>query len=80
MSQITHETILKTRRHFIQINVDCIRQAIAGKFFVNDLQSYIDRNMEEIRAIRRGERERSFTFAQRAHWIQTGECIPFLSK
>lgn len=89
--EITQETIVRTRRHFADNCTLCAASAIEygsiskdqlqeGKFFVNDLAGYIaDRQAVALDFIE-GKNDNSFTFWQRAHWLQTGECIALFSK
>lgn len=76
---LTEETIEKTRRHFVDIFQACINEAETGKTKVNDLQSYRQKMQERIDAMM-NERPSSFTFFQRAYWIQTGESIAMFSR
>ncbi len=86
---ITEETILATRRHFADIYQYCIDAAAEygsipaehlpeGKFFVNDLEGYILELEARIVEMLEGKCDNSFTFAQRAYWLQTGECAALL--
>ena len=89
--EITQETILRTRQHFAELCHSCIVSAVEygstskdqlqeGKFFVNDLAGYIaDRQAVALDFIE-GKNDNSFTFWQRAHWLQTGECVALFSK
>ena len=77
--EITAETVLKTREHFAQIHRDCIAGAIAGDFQVNDLDRYTAWQSEMLMDSIMGRTDHTLTFAQRALWIQTGECVPMLS-
>ena len=86
---ITQETILATRKHFSDNCMQCILSAVEydsipreelpeGKFFVNDLLGYMIEQNERIGAFNAGECDHTFTFMQRAYWIQTGEMIALL--
>lgn len=70
---ITQETILATRKHFAEIAQRCIDDAISGKVKVNNLQSYIEWQQASIEAAMTGKNDHTFTFMQRAYWLQTGE-------
>lgn len=74
------ETIIATRRHFARIGVRCIRAAINNVDRVNDLPRYIAWRRAGIRASLAGESDNSFTFWQHAHYLETGECVPFLPR
>lgn len=78
--EITQETIIATRTAFIASYRACIDEAVSGAVRVNDLGDYIAWRLDSIAATERGESDHTFTFVQRAHSIQTGECIPFLPK
>lgn len=88
-TEITQETIIRTRQHFADNCTLCAASAVEydsipkdqlpeGKFFVNDLAGYIaDRQAVTLDFIE-GKNDNSFTFWQRAHWLQTGECVALL--
>lgn len=86
---ITQEAIIATRKHFADMYRQCITSAVeydsiprdhlpAGKFFVNDLEGYILALEGQIVDMLAGKRDNSFTFAQRAYWIQTGQDVALL--
>lgn len=86
---ITEETILATRRYTADIYRQCIEAAVeydsipgeqlpCGKFFVNDLEGYILALEGQIVDMLAGKRDNSFTFAQRAYWLQTGQDVALL--
>ena len=74
---LTPETIALTREHFADISRRCIADATEGRQHVNDLDSYVAWQESAIRDVMTCERF-SLTFLQRAHWIQTGECVALL--
>lgn len=89
--EITQETIIRTRQHFADNCTLCAASAVAydsiprdqlpeGKFFVNDLISYRRRENQKALDFIEGKNDNSFTFWQRAHWLQTGECVALFSK
>jgi len=89
-TEITAETIIQTRQHFADICQSCIDCAIEydsiprdqlpdGKFFVNDLADYVVKEQQKALDFLAGKKDFSFTFAQRAYWLQTGEMIALLS-
>jgi hypothetical protein len=86
---ITQETIMATRRHFADSYALCIASAVEfgsipnyllpdDKFFVNDLEGYILALEGQIVDMLAGKCDNSFTFAQRAYWIQTGQDVALL--
>lgn len=78
--KITQETTMATRKYFQDIDRACIADAISGKTRVNDLQSYIKWREKGIADSVSGKGDRTLTFLQAALWIQTGECVPILSR
>jgi hypothetical protein len=75
--ELTPETIQRTREHFRDIHLACIRDAEDGTTRVNDLPGYVSWQQAAIADVMNTERF-SVTFLQRAHWLQTGECIALL--
>lgn len=89
--KITQETILATRQHFADLCNTCIINAVEygtipkdqlppEKFFVNDLLRYMVQENQKAEDFLAGKNDNSFTFWQRAYWLQTGECIGLFSK
>lgn len=76
--EITERVMQLTREHFIQIYLDAIAEANLDK--PDDPDRLINYYLDQIELINSGESERTFTFLQRAHWIQTGQMVPLLSK
>jgi hypothetical protein len=74
--EITAESIQATRQWFADNAQACIDEAVSGEVRVNDLESYIEWNKQRIVDALAGKGDYTFTFAQRAHYIQTGECLP----
>lgn len=72
---ITEETIIKTRQHFIEIFESAIVSATNKEYHVNDIPNYIEWNKEKIEQTKIGKIDKTFTFQQRAYWIQTGEMV-----
>lgn len=77
-TEITQETIIQTRKHFADLSQKCIDKAISGEFRVNNLQSYIELQHASIEYALLGKNDYTFTFMQRAYWLQTGECVALL--
>lgn len=78
-TELTPETILATRKHFYDICMGCIKEAKSGEVFVNNLEKYISSQLEKSERYMTGGGDRTFTFLQRAYWIQTGEMLPLFS-
>jgi hypothetical protein len=70
---LTEQTIIATRQHFADIHSSCIEKARAGEFQVNDLGRYVEWQERSRVASLAGDYDHTFTFQQRAWWIQTGE-------
>lgn len=77
---ITPETISRTRAHFADNQRECIKDAQSGEMYVNDLNNYIKYTLETIAHIEAGGWDHTFTFLQRAHWLQTGIDIPLFQR
>lgn len=77
-TEITQETIQRTRQHFADIAQGCINEAISGEVKVSNLQSYIEWQQGSIEYTLSGKNDFTFTFMQRAYWLQTGECVALL--
>lgn len=76
--EITSETILATRNHFVGIYKGCIAEAVSGEVRVNDLDKYIQSHEQHISKILAGESDHTLAFLQCALWLQTGECVAML--
>lgn len=74
---LTDETIRLTKQSFIENDYKCLESAILKEFNVNDLPSYILWIKSMIEDMRNCTRY-SFTFIQRAYFIQSGECVGLL--
>lgn len=77
--ELTAETIERTRAHFVDIYQRCIEEARDGTTRVNDLESYVAWQLDCISEMESGKGDHSFTFLQRAHWLQTGESVPLFA-
>ena len=75
---ITNDTILKTRKYYIDLANKCINAALNGSMFVNDIQEYIAQQKSYILGFQSDKYDYSISFLQRAYYIQTGECIALL--
>lgn len=68
-------TLILTRQYFADLSRACIDEALSGDVQVNDLPSYVQFHERLICAFLIGDYDDTFTFRQRAHFIQTGECL-----
>lgn len=76
--EITGESMLKARRQSAANRQACIDEVKSGAVYVNDPESYFEW-MELLKAQDlAGEHDYTFTMLQRAHTIQTGECVALL--
>lgn len=76
--ELTPATVAATRQLFADNAQACIDEATSGAVRVNDLAAYIEWRREEIADSLAGKWDHTFTFLQRAHTLQTGECIALL--
>jgi len=77
-TKITQESILKAREWFADNYDACIEEAASGAVFVNDLPSYIIWREKQKAEVLAGKHDHTFTFMQKAHYIQTGESVALL--
>lgn len=77
---LTEETIRNTRQWFADNAQACIDEAVSGNVKVNNLQKYIEWQKQRAADSLAGKSDHTFTFIQMAYYIQSGECIPLLSK
>jgi hypothetical protein len=81
MTKLTATTILKTRQWFVENQQACIDGALNGTLGLAshvDITAYAKQCRQYQFAIIRGEWDHTFTFQQRAVYIQTGECHALL--
>jgi hypothetical protein len=76
--KITEDSINKTRQWFYDNAMACIDEAVSGKVFVTELDSYINWQKQRAESALNGENDNTFVFIQRAYYIQTGESIALL--
>lgn len=76
--ELTEETIQKTRKWFADNAQGCIDEVRSGKVKVNDPEAYYAWREESINDALAGRNDHTVTFLQRAHFIQTGECVALL--
>ena len=78
---ITQESIIACRKWFAD-NVDaCVREAEDGTAPLAShypIELYREKMAERKEAALAGEFDHTFTFMQRAHYMQTGECVALL--
>jgi hypothetical protein len=77
---LTPETVQKTREWFAANALACIAEAESGAVRVNDLAFYRSACLKSYEEYLAGRWDHTFTFQQRAHYIQTGECIALLPR
>lgn len=77
--ELTAVSIQKAREWFADNALGCIEEVINGEIEVNDPESYIQWRKESISEAIEGRYDHTLAFLQRAHTIQTGECIALLS-
>lgn len=80
MRKLTPETILATRKHFAANAIACIAEAESGAVKVNNPESYREWQLQLAADSLAGKNDHTFTFRQRAWWIQTGEMVALLPK
>lgn len=76
--ELTEETILSTRKHFAENAQACIDEVLCGDVKVDDRETYLSWHIQDMVEFMAGERDHTFTFLQRAYWIQTGDCVALL--
>jgi hypothetical protein len=80
--QITEESIHACRQWFIDNQQACIAGALNGTLGVAshvNVTEYIEACQRKQDSIEVGEQDHTFTFMQRAYYIQTGESVALLS-
>lgn len=78
MTTLNQKAIQAARQWCADNATACIAEAQSGEVFVNDLPSYIDWQNKRAADALAGKFDSSFTLRQRAHFIQTGECVALL--
>lgn len=76
--ELTEESILKAREWFADNARGCIEEVQNGSVKVNDPESYFKWCEERVKDALAGHNDHTLTFLQRAHYIQTGECVALL--
>ncbi len=75
---LTPETIQQTRQWYADNAMACIAEVQEGRVRVNNPESYFARCLQDRADAMAGKFDHSFAFRQRAHYFQTGECVPIL--
>ncbi len=76
--KLTQESILAARQQMIDNCHACVDEVKRGDVRVNDPESYFKWKNESAASIAAGGADHTFTLLQRAHFIQTGVCVPLL--
>jgi len=76
---MTKENRDATRAHFVDIYRRSIHEAESGTMRPNNLASYVAWQNQVIADTLAGKYDHTFTFLQRAHWLETGECPALLT-
>lgn len=75
---LTQETIQATRQWFADNAQACIDEVKSGTVKVNDPESYYLWQREWAVQALAGAYDHTLAFLQKAHYIQTGECVALL--
>lgn len=75
---VTSESIHAARQWFAENALACIAEVKSGAVRVNDPEKYFVQCMRRHDDALAGRSDHTFTFRQRAHYIQTGECPALL--
>lgn len=78
--ELTDESIQKAREWFRDNALACIEEVRSGEVKVNDPEEYFAWCNERAKNAMEGKSDHTFAFMQRAHFIQTGECVALLPK
>ena len=74
--ELTEESILKTRKFFSDNCLACIEDVKSGKSKIYcDKEDYYEREERNSKDYLNGVNDYTFTFLQRAYYIQTGKCV-----
>jgi hypothetical protein len=75
---LTRETILATRAWFAQNSLDCIADVESGAVTVHNPEQYKRDMLQNHDDHTNGKFDHTYTFRQRAYYMQTGECVSLL--
>lgn len=78
--KLSPKTIHATRQWFADNALACIAEVENGSVRVNNRERYFAQCRERHSDALAGKGDHTFAFQQRAHCIQTGECVPLLPK
>ena len=74
--ELTEESILKTRKYFSDNCLACIEDVKSGKSKIYyDKEDYYKREERNSKDYLAGVNDNTFTFLQRAYYIQTGKSV-----
>lgn len=79
--ELTQETILATRQHFADNRQACIDEILRGDVVLpshNPQEEHFARLRQRAVDDLAGKHDHTWTFLQRAYWIQTGEMVALL--
>lgn len=76
---LSDETIKATRQWFHDNALACIAEVKSGAVRVNNPEKYFEQCERRAADALQGKGDHTFTFQQRAYFIQTGVCVPLLS-
>ena len=77
--QITTESRMLARQWFADNALACIAEVKSGAVRVNNPETFFVKCLQNHDDALAGKFDRSLTFMQRAHYIQTGDCPALLS-
>ena len=80
LEKLTPASVQAVREWYAENALACIAEVGSGEVRVNDTARYIADCRARREAALAGEYDHTFAFWQRAYLIQTGECVPLLSK
>lgn len=78
MVALTNESIQAARQWFHDNALACIAEVESGEVNVNDLEKFREWKTESAADVLAGKCDHTLAFLQRAHYIQTGECVALL--
>lgn len=77
-TKLTEASIQAARQWYADNALACIAEVESGAVRVNDRESYFAwRHQQRVEALA-GKYDHTLAFLQRAHYIQTGDCVPLL--
>lgn len=76
--KLTQASIQAARQWFADNALTCIAEVESGAVRVNDPQAYFASRRQQHADALAGKYDHSLAFLQRAHYIQTGQCVPLL--